>query len=130
MKYPVRAYARALAEAAAGTLSPAEEKKIISNFLGLVRRNGDTHGLPQMLSAAGKLLREKDGRRKVVIESARPFAGLSARFRGLLRKTDEVEERLEPALIAGVRITVDDEMRFDGGLRRKIDLLFRNDRSA
>ena len=41
-----------------------------------------------MLSAAGKLLREKDGRRKVVIESARPFAGLSARFRGLLRKTD------------------------------------------
>ena len=130
MKYPVRAYARALAEAAAGTLSPAEEKKIVANFLGLVRRNGDAHGLPQMLSAAGKLLREKDGRRKVVIESARPFAGLSARFRGLLRKTDEVEERLEPALIAGVRITVDDEMRFDGGLRRKIDLLFRNDRSA
>src|SRR3989344_4157113 len=66
VKYPGLAYARALAEAAAGTLSPAEEKKIISNFLGLVRRKGDTHGLPQMLSAPGKLLREKDGRRKVV----------------------------------------------------------------
>ncbi len=73
MKYQAKFYAAALAEVAAEPLKPEAEKKVMQNFLALVRKNGDLHQLPKIMSEAERLLRKRTGRRKVVLESARPL---------------------------------------------------------
>lgn len=121
MRYAPELYAKALAAVAHGNLAPAKEREIVKNFLTLVRANGDGGKLPKIVEAAEKLLRAKTGRRRVVIESARPLGILLKKFSA---GADAVEEKIDPALIAGVRITVNDELQYDGSLRHKLDTLF------
>ena len=79
---------------------------------------------PDEMDEAKKMIREKEDRRSVVIETARL---LSARglAEEILKPSDVVEEKIDPELIAGVRITINDELQFDGSLRRKLNELFK-----
>ncbi|MDZ7343977.1 MAG: F0F1 ATP synthase subunit delta [candidate division KSB1 bacterium] len=119
MKHPTRFYAQALAAVLAE--KPQAEKKIIRNFLQLLQKNGEEHKLKHVLKAAEKLFLQKEGRRKVVLESARP---LSEKHKKLLTKVlkpgDVVEEKVSPELVAGVRIAVNDELQLDATLQRKL----------
>lgn len=125
MKYQPKFYAQAFAELAAKKLAPAEEKNILSNLLRTVRRNGDERQLPKILEAAERLLREKEGRRKVVLESARPLhKGARDSLSRFLRKDDVVEEKENTALVAGVKIIVNDETQLDFSLASKLKKLF------
>lgn len=125
MKYSPSLYARAFAEVAVKPLSAAEEKRAIENFLAFIRKNGDWGAIGKILATTEKILREKTGRRKFVFETARPLGKLLERLRKELTKShDVVEEKLNPSLIAGVKITMNDEIEFDGSLQHKLDKLF------
>jgi F0F1-type ATP synthase delta subunit len=125
MKYSVKMYASAFAAAAAGKLSPVEEKKIVKNFTELVRRNGDGALLPKIIGEADRLLRAKEGVRKFVIETARPLKGrLQQEVRRVVRDKDVMEEKVDPGIVAGIRVTVDEERQFDASLSRKLQKLF------
>ncbi len=118
MKYSAHLYARALVEA----LSESEDEAAIGkNFLELVKKNSDEAHLKKILDEASRMARSKSGIRKVTIESAR---ALNASQRSLMdqfvQARDIVEERVDPELIAGVKITVNDEMQFDGSLKYKL----------
>lgn len=117
MKYSPRLYAQALAA--------AKGKEVIPNFLKLLRKNGDERLLPKIVAEAEKLILVKSGRRKVVIESARP---LSDQQKKLLHKAlkpgDVVEEKISPELVAGVKIIVNNELQFDATLARKLKKMF------
>ncbi len=125
MKYPPKLYARALAEVAIPELTVVREKEIVSRFLALLKKNGDLYLLPKIVAKAEKLLREKIGIRKVTIEIARqvkkPLEHLAKKF---IQKSDILEEKINPDLIAGVKIIVNDEEQFDGSLKRKLQKLF------
>lgn len=129
MKYRPEIYAKAFALAAeknppAGGAAE-QEKKIIRNLLALVRRNGDAKDLPKITSHAEKILREKEGRKKFLFESARPIAQeLRKSLLGMLREKDVTEEKVVPDLVAGVRVTVDEERQFDATLARKLQKMF------
>jgi F0F1-type ATP synthase delta subunit len=126
MKYKPELYAKAFARAAEGPLSPAAEKKLVENLIATATKNGDRNALPKILAEAEKLLRRKEGVRKVVIASARPLGKeAKAEVKKLLKKGDVVEEAVDPELQAGITVTVDDELQFDGSLRHKLDKLFR-----
>lgn len=124
MKYSPKLYARAFGELAAGALSDNKETILARNFLAAVRKNGDVHQLKKIYGETEKFLRLKDGRRKITIETAREIAGLKIKLKHFFAQLDIVEEKINPELLAGVKITVNDETEFDGTLKRKIDKLF------
>jgi len=125
MKYSPTLYARAFAEVAAKSLSAAEEKHAIGNFLGFIRKSGDWGSVDKILAMTEKLLREKIGMKKFVFETARPLGKLLDRLRKELAKpTDVIEEKINPSLVAGVKITVNDEREWDGSLEHKLQKLF------
>jgi F0F1-type ATP synthase delta subunit len=65
---------------------------------------------------------------KAVVESARPLKQPpKTLLRGIFKAHDVIEDRVSPELVAGIKITVDDERQFDGSLRAKLDAMFGND---
>jgi F0F1-type ATP synthase delta subunit len=125
MKHSVRTYAKAFSEVAAGKLDRASEDKIVKNFLALVQKNGDSSHWNAILKESAKMLREKEGKRGVVIETARPLNGaLRKRLEDILQEGDVIEEKIDATLVAGVRVTVNEESQFDASLSRKLQKLF------
>ncbi len=125
MKYQPKYYATALVETLANKTSAEHHKAVAKKFLELVAKNGDGNSLRKIISQAEKLIRVKTGERKVEIESARALT--PAQKKSLLHfvhAKDTVEEKINPELIAGVKITLDEESQLDFSLRRKLDRLF------
>lgn len=130
MKYPAHIYAKALAEVIGDSSKKSDEKEdavIVRNFLALVRRNGDEAHLRKILEEAARFARGKAGIRKVSVESARALSNAQEKqIASFLKAGDVVEHAIDPTLIAGIRIILNDEMQFDGSLRGKLDKVFRN----
>jgi F0F1-type ATP synthase delta subunit len=125
MKHSARNYARAFADLSAGELKKEDETRLVKNFATLVHKNGDSAKWNAILIEASKLLREKEGRRKVTIETARPLTETGrGQLAGILQKGDIIEEKINTSLVAGVRVTVNDENQFDASLTRRLDRLF------
>jgi len=124
MRHDPKAYAKALAAIAAGSLPAEKERTIVKNFTRLVTERAGRTQWPKFLAAAEKALREKEGIRKVAIETARPLTDAHREFKTLLKKDDVVEEKVDLALVAGVKITIDDSRQYDGSLRAKLNKLF------
>ncbi len=124
MKYPTHIYAKALAEVVTDP-KKKNEGEIIRNFLALIGKNGDEAHLPKIIEEASRLAREKSGTRKVTIASARPLKESQKEYlRHFKEKNDLIEERIVPDLIAGIKVTVNDELQFDGTLKAKLDRMF------
>lgn len=124
MKYSTQDYAKALV-AVIVTAKQDEEAAIRKNFQTLLRKNSDEARGKKILEAAGRLLRAQRGGREVVFESARKLSAPHRQeLEKFLRQDDQAVERLNPSLVAGVRITVDGEYEFDGSFRGKMDKIF------
>jgi F0F1-type ATP synthase delta subunit len=122
VKYSPQIYAKAFS--AIATKSSVKDNILLRNFLALIKKNNDQHLLKKICARVEKLIREKTGRRKIVIEIARPVKNLDDATGKITRKDDLVEEKINPDLIAGIRIVVDDERQFDGSMAAKIKRLF------
>jgi F0F1-type ATP synthase delta subunit len=129
MKYAPHIYAKALVEvlstpAGRGAMSDDE---IAKNFLALVRKNGDEGHLRKILEEASRFARGKSGVRKVTVESARALGpSQKAAVEHFIRPGDMVEERIDPELVAGIKIIVNDELQFDGSLKNKLNRVLGN----
>jgi F0F1-type ATP synthase delta subunit len=126
MKYPAHIYAKALAEAIVATKGKAAEDAVVKNFIALVRRNGDEGHIRKLVEEAARMVRGRMGVRKVTIETARtPSTAQRKELQQFIKGGDVVEERIDPALVAGVKIILDDELQFDGSLKGKLDRIFK-----
>jgi F0F1-type ATP synthase delta subunit len=124
MKYPVRTYAKALSEAMIMTHGKSAGE-IQKNFLELLRRSGDEAHLAKILEETERLLRAKDGTKKFTVRIARAQKKSAREFvKHLIGPNDAVEEVVDPSLVAGMKVVVNDEVVFDGSLRSKLDKLF------
>ncbi len=126
MKYAPHIYAKALVEVLDDTSkhdTPRVKDDVIAkNFLALVKENGDESHLKKILEEASRFARGKSGVRKVTIESARELQPSQKKMmKDFLKPGDVVEERIDPELIAGVRIILNDEVQFDGSLKNKLN---------
>jgi len=127
MRHKTEDYAKVLAAIISEPLTAEEERKVVANFFFLLKKNGDSRGAKKIIDAAEKLLRKKSGGRKIVLESARPLKEPAGRIlAGVARAGDEIEEVVNPKLIAGIKVTVNDESQFDGSLSRKLEKMFKN----
>jgi F0F1-type ATP synthase delta subunit len=124
MKYSVKNYAEALAAAIHGA-EPSRKDIIARNFLNMLRRSGDEAHAEKIIDAAERLLRKKDGGREIVFESARSLKRSAENpLLKIAKEKDVVVERINSALVAGVRIVIDNEKEFDGSLKGKLDKIF------
>lgn len=122
MKYKAKKYAEALAGAI--TKPGADADKISKNFLKLLEKNGDMKKAKEILALAESLFIKKTGRRKVVVETARKMkAKQKDLVESLAHKGDIVEEKINPDLLAGIKIIINDE-QLDLSMQRKINNLF------
>jgi len=127
MRYSTQNYAKALA-AAVMEAKPEDGARIIRNFTGLLRKSGDETHAVKIINEASRMLLLQRGGREVVFETARPMAKAhhEKALREFTKAHDSVTLRVNPDLVAGVRIVVNGEQEFDGSLRGKLDKLFGN----
>jgi F0F1-type ATP synthase delta subunit len=124
MKYSPKDYARAFAELADSAKAKDAEETLVNNFLRAVEKNGDAGQLKKIFEAAEEAVRKNHGLRKVTIETARPLPGAKKSLGEFLKPSDVIEEKTDPSLVAGMKVTINDEMQFDGTLSRKLKNLF------
>jgi F0F1-type ATP synthase delta subunit len=123
MKYASHIYAKALVEVLGDSRGRAgkSDEAIAKNFMELVRKNGDEGHLRKILEEASRFARGKSGVRKVTIESARALGPAQRKeLQHFVKPGDVVEERIDPDLIAGIKIILNDEVQFDGSLKNKL----------
>jgi F-type H+-transporting ATPase subunit delta len=108
--------------AAAAKFSPTTKK-----FLGLLSANGRTAALPAVIAAFERLAAEARGAISAQVTTALPLTaaqskGVAAALRQALGKDPEIETRVDPAILGGIKVQVGSRL-FDASLKSKLDSL-------
>ncbi|OHA03586.1 MAG: hypothetical protein A3J58_00395 [Candidatus Sungbacteria bacterium RIFCSPHIGHO2_02_FULL_52_23] len=124
MKYTVTQYAEALAEA----LAPAGAEKrpsMIRRFLGMLRKNKDSKLLAAIVRKTERRWLADQNLHKVAVTSASPLtAAVKKEIEAVLTRKPMWEEKIDPAILGGMRILVDDETMIDASARSRLDRMF------
>jgi F0F1-type ATP synthase delta subunit len=123
MKYNYKIYARALVSALDEAQDLAQKEKIIKNFLALIQKNKDTRQLKKIIDFASKIIYKKEGRQKIILETARPQNNLKNLFQKFFSEKDIIEEKINPNILAGIRIVINDEKELDFSFKKRLELL-------
>ncbi len=121
MKYKPKTYAQALVDSLVE--KKTDDKKIAVNFLKLLKKNQDLKKALSAIILAENLLLKKTGNKKITLETARE-TDVKDILKTFIKKGDIVEEKINPALIAGVKIIVDGNQQLDVSLARKLENIF------
>jgi F0F1-type ATP synthase delta subunit len=124
MKYKPKIYAQILAEILSDKKNSAEEKRIVDNFLALLEHNQDINKADEILQLTEALLLKKMGNKKVVLETARKIDAKEV-LKHIAERGDIIEEKINPALVAGVKIVIDQSKQLDLSLVGKLERMFK-----
>jgi len=115
----IKIYAKALSEIV--IKNDYDEKKVIAGFVKILISEGLESQSDKILNLADKIIMSKQGRRTVVLETARPIKENQKKlFSGIVNKKDAIIEKINPELIAGIKIVIDDALQFDSSLKSKL----------
>ena len=102
-------------------MSAAEEKRVIGNFLKLLAKTGQEKKAKEILSLAEDLLLFKQGKRKIIFQTARKMTASQKKLlRDFIKDGDVVKEKINPELIAGIKIIINDSRQFDSSMQSKL----------
>ena len=114
-------YAKALAEVLSKEMTLPQEKKIIDNFLKLLAKTGQEKKAKEILNLAENLLLIKKGKRKIIFQTARKMtAGQKKLMDNFVKDGDIVGEKINPELIAGIKIIINESQQFDASMQSKL----------
>lgn len=124
MKYSVRQYAEALYGALEGKAGD-EREQVLRNFLNLVRRNHIEHSLNGIIREYEKHAIASRGMVKVHIETPESASdALKREIETAVGKPVEFSEKVNPHLLAGIRILVNDTILIDATALRRLEKLY------
>ncbi len=108
--------------AAQAQFSPTTRK-----FIGLLAANGRAGALPDVILAFERLSAEARGAVSAQVTTALPLTpaqaqGVAQALRQALGKDPEIETRVDPALLGGIKVKVGSRL-FDASLKSKLDSL-------
>ncbi len=125
MRYSIKQYALALLISLAEKKGE-ERKNIIRNFLSLLTRNGDQTKLELIIKEAEKTERRKKGIYQVELASATKISGkLKEEVEKIIGKKVIFKERMDPEILAGLKILIEDETLIDATAQSQIAKIFR-----
>lgn len=124
MKYSVKQYAAALV-AALREKSDSEQRETARRFFVLLHRHGLwSRRLLILKEVERQFLKEHDAR-KVAVAAALPLSSKTRReIERTVGKNIFWQETVEPELLAGIKILVDDEILIDASAKRYVKRLF------
>lgn len=124
MRYTVMQYAEALA-AALGDAAADKRPAMIRRFLRLLQKNRDTKLLGAVIRKTERRWLADQNLHKVAVASASPLQpAVKKEIEEALVKKPLWEEKIDPALLGGIRILIDDELLIDASARRRLDRMF------
>ncbi|MDP3174213.1 MAG: F0F1 ATP synthase subunit delta [Phenylobacterium sp.] len=96
-------------------------------FLGLLAANGRARALAAVITAFEALTAEQRGSVSAQVTTALPLSaaqskGVAAALRQALGKDPEIETRVDPSILGGIKVRVGSRL-FDASLRSKLDSL-------
>jgi len=122
MKYAPELYAEAFIQALDESAGHASRDALVASLLAVIEKNGDNARKVKILNAVRRAFIKKRGGREITIETARVQQHIDlGRY---FTKEDEIETRVNPDLVAGLRITIDGERELDTSLHRKLSRMF------
>lgn len=118
----IKLYAKALAEVILkGPASAKEATAWQSNFVKLLVKAGFEKKSKEILEMAENLVLAKQGKRKITFETARNMtAGQKKILENFVKKGDVVKEKINPELIAGIKIIINGSKQFDASMQSKL----------
>jgi F0F1-type ATP synthase delta subunit len=117
-------FAKALAEIISE--GKVADKIIINNFVKfLVSAGYEGKTLAgqakEILGLAEDILLQKQGKRKITFETARETTASQKKLLdSFVKKGDIIKEKINPELIAGIKIIINDSQQFDSSMQSKL----------
>ncbi len=125
MKYKPSQYAEGLYEILKEK-RPEEHKEVLKKFYTVLQKNGDSGMIDIILTRYEKLYLQKEGLRKVTVQSASPLSSeLKKEIEQNIGSKILYTETVKPELLAGLTILLDDSVFIDASGRTRIDNLFK-----
>lgn len=119
----IKLYAKALAEVLAK--KGFDEKKIINNFINLLIKSGQERKSKEILNLTEDFLLVKQGKRKIILETARKMTiNQKKLLDNFVKNGDIVKEKINPEIIAGIKIIINNEKQFDASMQSKLQNIF------
>jgi F0F1-type ATP synthase delta subunit len=123
-KNKTKIYAKALAEIAFE--KKIDEKKVINNFVKLLVNEGLERRAKEILEMAEDIILAKKGKRKITFVTARKTAASQKKtLQAFAKEGDVVKEKIDPKIIAGVKIVINDSKQFDASMQSKLQNIFK-----
>jgi len=124
MKYKSKLYAQALAEILAEKKLVLTDKKLVDNFLNLLAKNGDLKKAKEIIALAETIYLKKSGNKKFILETAREL-GKNNILKGFAKEGDALVHKISPEMVAGIKITINNEKQLDFSLQKKLNEIFK-----
>lgn len=117
-KNNIKIYSKALAKV---ILEKKDSKKIVDNFLNLLVKNRLEKKAKEIVSLAEDLILEEQGKKKITFLTARKIKADQRKILETIAKQgDVITEKIDPKLVAGVKIIINGSKQFDGSLQKKL----------
>jgi F0F1-type ATP synthase delta subunit len=119
----IKSYAKALAEVI--NSGKVDDKKIVSNFTKFLISSGYISKAKEILDLAEDFILAKNKNRRITIETARKATiNQKKMLERFVKSGDVVKEKVNPELIAGVKIIINDSKQFDSSLQSKLQNIY------
>lgn len=125
MRYKPNQYALALFEALEEKFGKSREA-IIQRFVALVVKNNDRSLLGRILRQYERMYYRRKGIKNVSVTAAKKVTrSVIAAIGKRLGSDINIKETIDPTVLGGVRIMIDNELLIDGTFQDKIEKLYK-----
>ena len=122
MRYTPRQYAKALYESLKD-VKEGEVDLVFKNFYSILLRNNDLKLINKIIEKIEEIDKEERGVVEVEVTGAKEIdKDLVSKLRNLIGKKAEIQEKVDPGLIGGLKIQIND-LLIDGSIKAKLNKL-------
>lgn len=121
MKYTINNYVGAFTE----TVKKVSQERAVEGFVKLLKKTGDIKHSKKIIEAVYKKLVNEKGGKWVNVETARESALKQEKLKYNFSEKDYIDFKINPELVAGIRITINGEEELNNSLQSKLNKLFK-----
>lgn len=119
-RFTAKQYATALFESVQEA-KPSEQEMVIKSFAAVLAKHYDRSLFAKIAMQLKKLERSHAGAHEVVVTSARPLdKSVIAQIAEKVGKNSRIKEVIDPWVLGGMKVLINDELVIDGTLKTRI----------
>jgi len=104
---------------------PERSRRTVENFVKLLVSEGLEKKAKEILNLAEEMLLASQGKSKITFETARKMTASQKKILdGVTKEGDLINEKINPELIAGIKIIINNSKQFDASMKSKLQKIF------